>query len=43
MTVVPGKGGQKFIQEVLPKIKNISDIREKEGHNFLISVDRRYK
>ena len=43
MTVVPGKGGQKFIQEVLPKIKKISDIREKEGHNFLISVDRRYK
>ena len=43
MTVIPGKGGQKFIQEVLPKIKNISHIREKEGHNFLISVDRRCK
>lgn len=43
MTVIPGKGGQKFIQEVLPKIKNISDIREKEGYNFLISVDRRCK
>lgn len=43
MTVVPGKGGQKFIQDVLPKIKNISDIREKEGYNFLISVDRRCK
>ena len=41
MTVIPGKGGQKLIQEVLPKIKNISDIVEREGYGLQISVDRR--
>ena len=41
MTVIPGKGGQKLIQDVLPKIKNISDIVEKEGYGLQISVDRR--
>ena len=41
MTVIPGNGGQKLIQEVLPKIKNISNIIEKEGYGLQISVDRR--
>jgi len=41
MTVIPGKGGQKLIQEVLPKIKNISEIVQKEGYGLQISVDRR--
>ena len=43
MTVIPGKGGQKLIQEVLPKIKNISGIVEREGYGLQISVDRRGK
>ena len=43
MTVIPGKGGQKLIQEVLPKIKNISNIVERKGYGLQISVDRRSK
>lgn len=39
MTVIPGKGGQKLIQEVLPKIKNIYEIVEKEGYGVQISAD----
>ena len=41
MTVIPGKGVQKLIQDVLPKIKNIFNIVEKEGYGLQISVDRR--
>ena len=41
MTVIPGKGGQKLLQDVLPKRKNISNIVEKEGYGLQISVDRR--
>ena len=41
MTVIPGKGGQKLIQEILPKIKNISEIVQKDGYGLQISVDRR--
>ena len=39
MTVIPGKGGQKLIQEILPKIKNIYEIVEKEGYGLQISAD----
>lgn len=39
MSVNPGFGGQKFIENSLKKIEDLSKIREKEGLNFLIEVD----
>ena len=39
MTVFPGFGGQKFIHEVLSKVKEISEIRDKQSLEFLIEVD----
>lgn len=39
MSVNPGFGGQAFIPEVLPKIRELTEMRKKGGHNFLIEVD----
>ena len=39
MTVNPGYGGQKLIENCLEKVKNLKEIRDKKGYNFLISVD----
>lgn len=39
MTVNPGFGAQKFINSVTEKVKKISDIKEKNGHSFLVEVD----
>ena len=39
MSVHPGFGGQKFIPEVLNKIKEIRDIKIKENLKFDIEVD----
>ena len=39
MSVYPGFGGQKFIPDVLGKIKKMKDIKEKNNYKFDIEVD----
>ena len=39
MTVNPGEGGQKIIEEAVEKIKELNEIREKENLNFDIEAD----
>ena len=39
MSVNPGFGGQKFMPEVLKKIKDLVNIQKKEGINFDIEID----
>ena len=39
MSVEPGKGGQKFIENSTNKINELYDIKRKNNYNYLIEVD----
>ena len=39
MSVYPGFGGQKFIPEIIDKIKKLKKIKEEKNYNFEIEVD----
>ena len=39
MTVVPGLGGQKFMLNVLPKIKKMNNIKKLNNYKYVINVD----
>ena len=39
MTVVPGFGGQSFIESVLSKVRDLAALRSEKGGSFLIEVD----
>ncbi|MDP0501031.1 MAG: ribulose-phosphate 3-epimerase [Verrucomicrobiota bacterium JB022] len=39
MTVWPGFGGQSFIEDTLPKMRQLSEWRATEGHRFRLEVD----
>ena len=39
MTVNPGFGGQAIIPATLDKVRQLADLRQKNGYNYLIEVD----
>ena len=39
MSVKPGKGGQKFMEDILYKIEALKELREQNGYHYVINVD----
>ena len=39
MSVKPGKGGQKFMENVLYKVETLKELREENGYHYIINID----
>ena len=39
MSVEPGFGGQKFMESSIAKVKELKELKEKNGYNYLINID----
>ena len=39
MSVEPGFGGQKFMDSAIDKVKELKELRDKNGYNYLINID----
>lgn len=39
MSVKPGRGGQKFMEDVLYKVETLKDLREENNYHYIISID----
>lgn len=39
MSVKPGKGGQKFMEDVLYKVETLKEVREENSYKYIIAID----
>ena len=39
MSVEPGFGGQKFMESSIAKVKELKELKERHGYNYLINID----
>ena len=39
MSVKPGKGGQKFMEDVLYKVETLKELRDANNYHYIISID----
>ncbi|NLM63134.1 MAG: ribulose-phosphate 3-epimerase [Mollicutes bacterium] len=39
MSVVPGRGGQKFIKNVISKVEKLNNLKKEYGYKFVVEID----